>query len=256
MTPLLETRQLSISVGGKWACRSLDLSIEAGERWGILGVNGIGKTTLLHALCGIRQASGGEIRLKGVPLPHMQRREIARIAGILFQDSNDHFPARVLETALMGRHPHVSSWIRESSEDEAIALQALRDVGLSGMETRRTDTLSGGERRRLAIATLLVQDPELCLLDEPTNHLDIRHQIEMLELLTLRTRDSGKSMIMILHDPSLAARYCDRIVLLFDEGETLTGARDEILNEANLSRLYRCRIASLGGPHGKLFFPA
>ncbi len=255
MTCLLEARGLCVPAGEKWACRELDLCVRQGEKWGILGINGIGKTTLLHALCGLRQAQNGEIRLKGRLLSKMKRRDIARIAGILFQDSEDHFPATVLETTLIGRHPHISPWQWESIEDERIARESIKAVGLSGMETRRADTLSGGERRRLALATLLTQDPELYLLDEPTNHLDVRHQIEILEGLSMLAQNPGKALIMILHDPSLAARFCDRILLLFEDGH-LIGSREEILTEANLSRLYHYRIASVEGPHGRIFFPA
>jgi iron complex transport system ATP-binding protein len=186
----------------------------------------------------------------------MKRKDIARIAGIMFQDAEDPFPATVLETALIGRHPHSASWQWAHPGDEGIALEAIRAAGLSGMEMRLANSLSGGERRRLALATLLVQDPELYLLDEPTNHLDIRHQIEMLDLLTTRTTDSNKALLMILHDPNLAARYCDRMLLLFENGQTLSGASEDILNESNLSRLYHYRIASVPGPHGKIFFPA
>lgn len=256
MTPLLEAIRISVRAGEKWACAALDLTIGRGEIWGILGINGAGKTSLLHALCGLRKIQSGEIKLNGIAMSGMKKRDIAQTLGMLFQDSEDHFPATVLETALIGRHPHVEPWQWESSGDEKIALEAIRAVGLSGLEKRLANTLSGGERRRLALATLLVQDPELYLLDEPTNHLDVGHQIGILDLLESRTRKAGKSMVMVLHDPNLAERYCDRMLLLFDDGGALSGARAEMLNESNLSRLYRYPISSVEGPCGRLFFPA
>ncbi len=252
MIPLLEAHQLSVLAGEKWACKGLDLSICQGEVWGVLGVNGAGKTSLLHALCGIREIQSGQIRLKGRPIAEMKRREAARIAGLLFQDSEDHFPSTVLETALIGRHPHIPPWQRESQEDEAIALEALSAVGLAGMAQRLANTLSGGERRRLALATLLVQDPALYLLDEPTNHLDLRHQIEVLDLLA--SRSAEKALVMVLHDPNLAERYCNRILMLLEEGQTMQGKKEDILNESSLSRLYNCPIASIQGPYGRIFF--
>ena len=253
---LLETRQLSVHAGEKWACKALDLAVSSGERWGILGVNGVGKTSLMLALSGIRPPHSGEIRLKSKPIEGMNRRDMARISGMLFQDSEDRFPSTLLETALIGRHPHIPPWQREGKADEEAALRALHEVGLSGMENRLAGTLSGGERRRLALATLLVQDPELFLLDEPTNHLDIRHQVEMLDLLKQRTEHAGKAIVMILHDPNLAERYCDHTLLLLGEGQCLLGKKEDVLTESNLSLIYRHPIVSTPGPHGKFFLPA
>ncbi|HQT25699.1 MAG TPA: ABC transporter ATP-binding protein [Burkholderiales bacterium] len=251
MTPLLEAKGLSIRIGDRWACTGLDLAIQKGERWGILGINGAGKTSLLLSLCGLREIASGEVRLNGKPFSAMKRREIALIIGMLFQDSEDPFPSTVLDTALTGRHPRSSPWRWESAEDEKIAREALHAVGLSGMEARLANTLSGGERRRLALASLLVQDPDLLLLDEPTNHLDIGHQIGMLDMLG----GLGKSLVMVLHDPNLAQRYCDRILLMFDDGEILSGRREEMLNASNLSRLYRHPVSSFESPLGPLFIP-
>lgn len=252
MIPLLEANGISVRIGEKWACRDLDLTIEKGERWGILGINGSGKTSLLLSLCGLREIASGEIRVHGKSISAMEKREIARVIGMLFQDTEDPFPSTVMETALMGLHPRTGPWHRESAEEEEIARSALHAAGLSGMEMRLADTLSGGERRRLSLATLLVQDPELFLLDEPTNHLDIAQQIRILDLLG----KSGKSLVMVLHDPNLAERYCDKVLMIFENGITLAGESEEMLNESNLSSLYHHPIACLESPGGRFFFPA
>ena len=188
-------------------------------------------------------------------ISEMKRREIARILGMLFQDTQDYFPSTVLETALIGRHPHIGKWQDENPHDENLAREFISAVGLSGMEGRLIETLSGGERRRLALATLLVQDPEICLLDEPTNHLDIGHQIGMLDLLEGLCKRSGKSVVMALHDPNLAERYCDKILLLFDGGKAVSGEKKAILDGSSLTRLYGHPIHSVEGPEGRLFFP-
>lgn len=253
---LLEARRLSVQAGEKWACRALDLCVSSGERWGILGINGAGKTSLMLALAGIHAPHSGEIRLKDRPIAEMKRRDVARISGMLFQDSEDRFPSTLLETALIGRHPHIPAWQREGIEDERMALDALKEVGLHGMENRLASTLSGGERRRLAIATLLVQDPGLYLLDEPTNHLDVRHQVEILDLFKRRTEDSEKALVMILHDPNLAERYCDHVLLLLGEGKSLQGKTKDVLTESNLSLLYHYPIVSMTGPLGRIFLPS
>lgn len=256
LTPLLQTRALSLRIGEKQICRDLNLSVQRGERWGVLGINGVGKTTLLHTLAGLRTPLAGEVCLNGVPLTAMPRRQVALICGVMLQDSDDAFPASVMETALIGRHPHLKAWEWESAEDERLARQALAAVELVGMERRLSDTLSGGERRRLALASLLTQDPLLMLLDEPVNHLDMRHQIAMLDLLTQQVAAHNKSWVMVLHDVNLAARYCDHLLLLLGDGEILQGAVDEVLSESNLVRLYQCPVGT-GEMHGrKFYFPA
>lgn len=235
---LLRTAGLDIEIGGVVVCRNLDFEIEAGQRWAILGRNGSGKTTLLHTLAGLRPATKGSIELCGQPLSGLTRRHIARRLGLLPQDNQDNFPATVLETALIGRHPHLSPWAWESHDDFNMARTALDEVGLSGFETREVHTLSGGERRRLALATLLTQDPALLLLDEPTIHLDLHHQIQVLSQLSSKSESGGRTLLMVLHDPNLAVRFASHCLLLFGDGEALSGPCSTLLNESSLQRLY------------------
>jgi iron complex transport system ATP-binding protein len=253
--PRLEAEQLGIRIGGVDICNHLDLRIIAGENWGILGRNGAGKTTLLHTLAGLRRPELGSVKLDGTPLPRLSRRRIARQIGVLPQDHQDAFPASVMETVLIGRHPYLGPLQWEGAADYAAAHEALRAVGLEGMETRDIATLSGGERRRLGIATLLAQDPQVLLLDEPTNHMDLHHQILILDLLRQRTRAGVRSMLLALHDPNLALRYCDHILLLYGGGETLQGTVAEVLTQPNLERLYDHPLQALQGPRGTVWVP-
>ena len=252
---LLATTQLSVSIGTTEICRGLELCIETGERWCILGRNGTGKTTLLHTLAGLLPPIAGNIAVNGQPLQTLPRRTIARQIGILFQDHRDAFPANVLETVLAGRHPWLGPLQWETSADLALAHKALHAVGLVDMEQRIVTTLSGGERRRLGIATLLVQDPQLLLLDEPTNHLDIHHQIRMLDLIRQQAAQNGKALLLVMHDLNLAQRYCNRFLLLFGHGETVQGDAAQVLTQTNLERLYRHPLQALQGPHGHVWLP-
>lgn len=252
---LLTVQRLAVAIAGKWVCRDLELHIRRSERWAILGPNGSGKTTLLHTLAGLRPAQGGEIIIKGRHLNAWQPRERARLLGTLLQHYDDPFPSTVLETALIGRHPHLQRWEWEDSNDVAQAREALAMMDLTGFETRAVATLSGGERRRLAIATLLTQNPQLLLLDEPTNHLDIFHQIHALQLLARLAIREARTLIMVLHDITSAVRYCDHALLLFGEGETLAGAVTDIVNEENLARLYGHPLRRLTGPDGEVWIP-
>ena len=194
-TPRLSCRGLALAVPGRTLCAGLDLDVHAGECWAIVGPNGAGKTTLLAALAGLRPPAAGEIAYDGTPLPALAPRERARRRGWLPQDSVDFFPATVLETVLVGRHPHLARWQWETADDVGRAQRALADVGLAGFDARQVGSLSGGERRRVALAALLAQDPDLILLDEPSSHLDLVHQIAALEVLARarpRARQGGR----------------------------------------------------------------
>jgi len=251
----LEAEQLGIRIGKIEICSHLDLCINAGENWGLLGRNGVGKTTLLHTLAGLRRPDRGCVKLDGAPLTSLSRRSIARDIGVLLQDHQDAFPASVMETVLIGRHPYLGPLQWEGAADYAAARESLRAVGLDGVETRSISTLSGGERRRLGIATLLVQDPHVLLLDEPINHMDLRHQILILDLLKRRTRIEAKSMFLVLHELNLALRYCDHFLLLYGAGETLQGTAEAVLTQPNLERLYGHPLQALQSPRGTIWLP-
>ena len=251
----LQTQSLDVRIGDVRVCRKLDLRIREGESWCILGRNGTGKTTLLHTLAGLRAADAGAITLNGRSLAVQPRRAVARQLGLLPQEHRDSFPASVMETALIGRHPFLGPLQWESHRDRRIARLALQAVDLQDLEERNVATLSGGERRRLGIATLLTQDPQLLLLDEPTNHLDVHHQVHILQLLQRKVRDAGKSVIMVMHDINLASRYCNRFLLLLGEGRTARGSAAEVLTRERLEQLYAHPLEAIPGPHGTVWLP-
>ncbi|HSN16990.1 MAG TPA: ABC transporter ATP-binding protein [Gammaproteobacteria bacterium] len=253
MNALLEARGLTVQIAGKDVCRDLSFALHAGECVGMLGANGVGKTTLLHTLAGLRAPASGEVLLDGVPIAGQPRRRIAQRLGLLMQQPEDSLPATVLETALIGRHPHLDFWRWESHADVAIARRALKHVGLDGLEQRAQTALSGGERRRLDVATVLVQDPQVFLLDEPAHQLDLQHQIGLLHLLKGLAGTQGRCILMSLHDINLAARFCDRVLLLFGEGEARFDVTDRVLTPENLSRLYHTPVTALPWGAGRVF---
>jgi len=252
---LLTTKALHITIGTTTVCSGLELTINSGDRWCVLGRNGTGKTTLLHTLAGLRPPTAGDIALDKQPLIHMSRKSIARHIGVLFQDYADAFPASVLETVLTGRHPWLGPLQWEGGKDLDIARDALQAVGLHNMDERIVNTLSGGERQRVSIACLLAQEPQLLLLDEPTNHLDIHHQIRMLDLLQEQVAHKGKALLLVMHDLNLAVRYCNRFLLFFGDGETVQGTAETALTQANLERLYQHPLQAVPGPHGMVWLP-
>ncbi len=235
--PPLASRDLIIRAGGRLLVRGLDMEFQRGELVAILGRNGSGKTLTLHALAGLRTPDAGEVVLNGVPLRQLGRRTVARQIGILTQDREEGLPATVLESVLIGRHPHLRPLQWETAGDHRIARACLDRLDLGAFAERTLETLSGGEQRRVALAALLVQDPAVFLLDEPTNHLDPHHQIAVLELFRGLTRER-RTVITTLHDPTLAARFADRVLLLYGDGRWQAGAVEEVLTAGALEELY------------------
>lgn len=253
--PLLEARELSVEIGGKTVVDRMNLSIAAGERLAILGRNGAGKSTLLSTLAGLRPPLAGAVLLDGEDCTLLPPRQAALRRAWLGQFQNDPFGSTVLETALTGRHPHLGRWDWESSRDVELARGALAAVGLSGMETRPVHTLSGGERQRLSIATLLTQAAMLYLLDEPLSHLDLNHQMAVLDLFAGTARDCGAAVVMVLHDPALAHRFCDRALLVYGDGRYALGTVDDILTAKTLSELYGYGLRQIDDQGHRCFIP-
>jgi iron complex transport system ATP-binding protein len=241
---LLACRDLTVSVPGRTLVEGLSLELVPGEFLAVLGRNGTGKTLTLHTLAGLRAPAAGEVRLRGERLEALPRRRIARELALLTQTSDDVFPATVLETVLIGRHPHIATFGRETGEDRRIAREALERVSLAELVAREVGTLSGGERRRVAVAQVLAQAPAICLLDEPTNHLDPQHQLEVLEVFRARA-EAGAAVVASLHDVNLAVRYARHCLLLFGDGRWELGRTGEVLEEARLSALYRTPMEAL-----------
>ena len=254
--PLLAAHGLSVEIGGHQVVRGLDLDITAGQRLAILGRNGAGKSTLLATLAGLREPAAGHIELGGTIYAALTPRAAALRRAWLGQTQADPFGSMVLETALTGRHPHLGRWDWETQRDADLARSALTAVGLAGMEGRQTHTLSGGERQRLAIATLLAQAAPLYLLDEPLAHLDLNHQMAVLELFAGAARDCGAGVVMVLHDPALAHRFCDRALLIDGDGHFELGAVDTVLTAENLSALYGYPLRQFEQAGQRCFVPA
>jgi len=255
MSPLLAAGGLTLRAGPRTLVADLDLQLRPGECWALLGENGAGKSTLLHTLAGLRIAAAGDLLLDGAPLRQQRRRAVARRIGLLPQDNADPFPATVFETALLGRAPWLAPWEQESAADRERARAALATMELDGLEARSVTTLSGGERRRLAVALLLTQSPALWLLDEPTNHLDLRHQALALQQVRAACQE-GAAAMMALHDPNLAARYADRVLLLFGDGRWEAGTVQEMLTTERLGALYRHPVELIQKEGRRLFVTA
>lgn len=251
----LNAVKVSVRAGQRELVRELSVQFVPGEVLVILGRNGSGKTLTLHTLAGLRRPAAGEVLLDGSGLHELKRRAVALRLGLLPQDLEDAFVTTAIETVLIGRHPHLSLWQWETADDERLAHEALAAVDMGDFAGRRTDTLSGGEQRRVAVAALLAQQPAIFLLDEPTNHLDPHHQLAVLGLFR-ELADSGRTVITTLHDPTLAARFADRVLLLYGDGRWALGPVATTLTAAALSELYLAPMIELGSDGRRVFVSA
>jgi len=251
----LKAAGVLVRAGARELVRELCLEFAAGEVVAILGRNGSGKTLTLHTLAGLRAPDAGEVLIGGTPVRRLSRRQLALRLGLLPQDLEDAFVTTALETVLIARHPHLALWQWETAQDERIARAALAAVDMADFAARRTDTLSGGEQRRVAVAALLAQQVRTCLLDEPTNHLDPHHQLAVLSLFRALA-DSGSTVVTTLHDPTLAARFADRVLLLFGDGRWSLGPVATTLTAAALSELYLTPMLELGADGRRVFVTA
>lgn len=252
---MMQVKNLSLAVPGKSLCSKLSMEIQAGQCWAILGANGAGKSTLLHALSGAMPASSGEVFLLDKPIFSYNVRQRARHIGILFQEYQHVFYGTVWEYVLLGWHPHASFAGKLTQQALDTAELAMASLGLSDFMQRRFQTLSGGERQRARIAQLLVQAPQLFFLDEPLQHLDLRHQQRVLDHLKALAHTAQKAVVMVLHDALLAGRYCDHVLLLYEEGRVLLGPSKNMLTAAHLQELYQCPISEVSSPNGNFFVP-
>lgn len=251
---MLTTKKLTIARGGRVLCRDLDLAISAGQSWLILGENGCGKSTLLATLAAWLAPESGTIHLQGKPLAGWPANQRARTLAWLPQGDENPFPLSVLEKTLTGRHPYLGRWEWESTTDLALAQAQLARLDLADLAQRDLATLSGGERRRVALATVLTQQAELLLLDEPLSQLDLRHQQQALAVLR-EENAAGRTLLVVGHDPNHAAQFASHVLLLFGDGRWLAGPVDAMLTCENLSALYHYPVRALSAGGATVFVP-
>lgn len=250
---ILKTNKLSLQIGKKNICNNVDLEFRAGEVWGILGPNGSGKTTLLHTLGGLQSYPRGEVTLHQRSLAKLPPRDIAQSLGILLQEVQTIFSQTVWEYCLDARFPHLHYFKKITSQDECIVHDSLQKMDLLAHRNNNIQQLSGGEKRRLAIAALLTQNPTIYLLDEPTNHLDLKHQMTTLKHFQYLAKTQAALVLMSLHDINLVQQFCDYVLLICADGTIKQGSVSEMLSENNLSQLYKYPLCSLRSEN-KLFW--
>jgi iron complex transport system ATP-binding protein len=230
------------------ALRGFSLSVAAGEVVGLVGPNGSGKTTFIRAVTGAVKPLAGRITLGDDDVDSLSAADRARRAAVVPQNTvlPDAFTA--LEVVLMGRTPHLGFLQTEGAHDVEVAHRAMLATNTWDLAERPVGELSGGERQRVVFARALAQETPLLLLDEPTAHLDIGHQGAALDLVRRLCRDEGKGALAVVHDLTLAAQYCDRIVLLRDGEIVVQGDARSTLRQELLETVYGARVSVFAHP--------
>jgi iron complex transport system ATP-binding protein len=249
---VVRVEHLNVELGGRGILRDISLQVAPGELVGLVGPNGSGKSTLLRALAALVPATG-RVWLAGADLRELDTRGVARRAARVAQSSaiDPDLRLSVADVVLAGRAPHLGRWQWESHRDRAIADRALRATSSAYLASRLAAELSGGEQQRVLLARALAQEPCLLLLDEPTANLDLGHQLRVLRLVRSLVEASGPrpAAIAAIHDLELAARFCDRLLLLDAGCLCAAGPAADVLTTASLERVYGVRAIVESNPH-------
>ncbi|WP_030923280.1 ABC transporter ATP-binding protein [Streptosporangium amethystogenes] len=234
----LVAEDLTLGYGDRVVVESLDLFVPPGEITVIVGANACGKSTLLRSLSRLLVPREGRVVLDGRQVHRMPAKELARTLGLLPQSPVAPEGITVLDLVGRGRHPHQGIFSRWNDSDDAAVAAALEATQTTDLAERAVDELSGGQRQRVWIAMALAQQTDLLLLDEPTTFLDASHQIEVLDLLTDLNHTRGTTIVMVLHDLNLAARYADHLIALADGRLHASGTPAEVLTEDNVRTVF------------------
>ncbi|WP_127820042.1 ABC transporter ATP-binding protein [Microbacterium sp. CPCC 204701] len=225
----LAAHALTLAYGDRTIVDGLDLAVPPGLITAIVGANGCGKSTLLRALARLLPPRSGHVLLDGKELQSQPSKEVARTLGLLPQSPVAPEGIAVADLVGRGRHPHQRLLARWSARDYEVVAQSLAATGMTEFADRPVDELSGGQRQRVWIAMALAQETDILLLDEPTTFLDVAHQVEVLDLLTDLNRDRGTTIVMVLHDMNLAARYADHLFALRSGRVVAAGPPNDVM---------------------------
>jgi len=237
---MLRIHELNFRYKNINALEGVDLKLNKGEILSIVGPNGAGKTTLLKCIVRIVKPERGTILIDGKDASRMKRLDLARCVGYVPQSSPSKFPITVFDAVLMGRRPYIT-W-KPSKKDLEVVADLLMSMDLEDLALRGFDELSGGEKQKVLLARAFAQDPNYLLFDEPTSNLDLRHQMEVMEMISGMVREKGVAAILAMHDLNLASRFSDRILMLnagkiFCNGEPL-----QVMTVENIRSVYGVEV--------------
>ena len=245
---VLNVQDMRFGYSGVPVLSGFDFSAVSGEFVGLVGPNGTGKTTLIRLMSGVLTQDAGVVEILGSRLDRMRSTERARLVSVVPQNPRTPSGLSAWDLVLLGRNPHLGLLQWEGRHDAEIAHSAMVATSTEDLADRDVDSLSGGERQRVLIAMALAQQCPVMLLDEPTSNLDIAHQPAIMELLTtLKSRDDGV-VVVAMHDLTLAAQYCDRIVVIHQGRNFADGKPQDVLTEEIIQAVYGVQVRVLSHP--------
>ncbi|NYS49652.1 ABC transporter ATP-binding protein [Streptococcus danieliae] len=248
----MQAQEIQVSYGDRLVLDQLSCQLEAGKITTIIGANGSGKSTLLKALTRILPLETGQVVLDGQAIAQMNTKEVARKLALLPQVQTVTQGICVYDLISYGRYPHLSTLGRLGSEDREKIAWAMEVTQVAAFQDQLVDSLSGGQRQRVWIAMALAQDTDWIFLDEPTTYLDLNHQLEVLDLLAELNQTQGKSIVMVLHDLNLAARFSHRLLALKEGNIAFAGAASEVMTATVLRSIFAIEAHIVQDPlHGK-----
>lgn len=239
---VLEIQDVTAGYGEKNVLSGIRFSMERGEFAALIGSNGAGKSTLLKSICGLLSLDGGKIVVCGKDTQRLKARERARLVAVVPQSYSVEYAFTVEDVVAMGRYPYQSFAKRDGERDARAIREAMEITNTLEFRDRLYQELSGGEKQRVVLARALAQEPEIILLDEPTSALDLRHQTEVMELITRLNREHQMTVLAVLHDVNMAARYCGRILLLKQGKVAADGSPAEVVTKKNMESLYQMKL--------------
>ncbi len=216
----------------------ISLEMETGCFHGVLGPNGSGKTTLLDLITGHLKPQNGNILLDGRPLDDLNVGELAKKCALVPQDFRVNFPFTVAQVVMMGRYPHLGRFSAPEARDRELVAQAMADTGISDFSLRRVTELSGGERQRVVFARALAQDTPCLILDEAFSNMDIGHSLALMTLVADRVKHNGLTVISVMQDLNLAARFCGSLLFLKNGRVAAHGTVDEVFTESVIKAVF------------------
>jgi iron complex transport system ATP-binding protein len=249
MTHTLQTHQLTLAYDALAIIEKLSIDLPLRQITALVGPNGCGKSTLLRGLARLLKPKQGAVYLNGRSIHQMPTKKLAQELGILPQSPMTPEGLTVHELVAQGRYPHQSWFQQWSLEDERMTGQALAITGMSELANQPVDALSGGQRQRAWIAMTLAQNTPIILLDEPTTFLDIAHQIEVFHLLERLNREDGRTIVMVVHDLNLAARYAHHLIAMRDGQIVTAGTPTQVITPDLLSQVFGVKASIALDPH-------
>ncbi len=249
----LEGKSLSFSYEKKYILNNLHLEIKSALLTSITGPNGVGKSTLLKCLSNISSLQKGVVYLDGRAINNIKSSELARTLAYVPQKEASSFSITVYEMILLGRRPYIKWRVQDS--DKKLVNNIISKLKIEHLADRDVNTLSGGERQKIAIARALAQEPEILFLDEPTANLDINHQLEVMKILQKLTRSEMTTVVTVLHDINLASRYSDRIFLMEPGGIFTIGTPDKVFTSERLKKIYNIDVEIIKTSSGNHIIP-